>query len=307
MIEVENLTKSFSDTKAVDDVTFSVARGEVLGFLGPNGAGKSTVMKMISGFLKPDRGRVRIAGINVETDPIRAKERIGYLPEGMPLYDEMPVHSFLAFNAKVRGINAREIPSRIASVVTSVRLQSVLTKPIHALSKGYRRRVGLAQALLHDPQVLVLDEPTDGLDPLQKEQVRNLIRSIAEEKAIILSTHILEEVDSVCTRVIIIDQGRIVANQVPEELIRTSRLNNAVQLKIPGVERDQAMSALTGIEQVGDVEYIEQDESYLLFPKDGGPIVDSVWKVIDSNGWTVRTLSEKKGNLDDVFRTLTQN
>ena len=216
MIEVENLVRRFGAFTAVDGVSLSVVKGEVLGFLGPNGAGKSTTMKMITGFLTPTSGRIRIAGVDLEDDALAAKRIIGYLPEGAPAYPDMTPRSFLAFIADVRGLNATERSWRLDKVIDQVNLKGVLDQPIDTLSKGYKRRVGLAQAILHDPPVLILDEPTDGLDPNQKHEVRELIRIMAPEKAIMISTHLLEEVEAVCTRAVIIARGRVVAEGAPD-------------------------------------------------------------------------------------------
>ena len=218
LIEIEHLTKRFGHLTAVDDVSFSVARGEVLGFLGPNGAGKSTTMRMLAGFMPPTSGTARICGHDVQTDGIAARRMLGFLPEGAPTYPDMTVEGFLRFVAKVRGYNRGELDEHVGKVVGLTHLDLVLAQPIETLSKGFKRRVGLAQALLHDPPVLVLDEPTDGLDPNQKREVRALIREMRRHKAIVISTHILEEVDAVCTRAIIIAAGRVVADETPGEL-----------------------------------------------------------------------------------------
>lgn len=218
LIEIDALTKRFGGFTAVDKVSFRVPKGEVLGFLGPNGAGKSTTMRMLAGFMIPTSGTARICGHDVQTDSIAARRLLGFLPEGAPTYPEMTVSSFLRFCAKIRGYRGSELPQRVEHALRLTALDSVRLQPVETLSKGFKRRVGLAQALLHDPPVLVLDEPTDGLDPNQKHEVRALIRSMAPEKAIVISTHILEEVDAVCTRAIIIAAGRVVADATPAEL-----------------------------------------------------------------------------------------
>ncbi len=218
MIEIRGLTKRFGMLQAVDGVSFSVERGEVLGFLGPNGAGKSTTMKMVTGFLPPTAGEIKVCGHDVATAPLAVKENIGYLPEGAPAYPEMTAAGFLNFIAEIRGFSGGEKRQRVQAAVAKVHLQGVLHQAIDTLSKGFKRRVALAQAILHDPDVLILDEPTDGLDPNQKHEVRALIRAMAKEKAIVLSTHILEEVEAVCTRVIIINRGKIVFDGTPDEL-----------------------------------------------------------------------------------------
>lgn len=218
LIEIERLTKRFGAFTAVDDVSFTVGKGEVLGFLGPNGAGKSTTMKMLAGFVTPTAGTARICGEDVVDRPVAAKRHLGFLPEGAPTYPEMTVQGFLRFVARIRGYRGSEAADRIARAMRLTTLEGVRLQPIETLSKGFKRRVGLAQALLHDPPVLVLDEPTDGLDPNQKHEVRSLIAAMAPEKAIVISTHILEEVDAVCTRAVIIARGRIVADETPREL-----------------------------------------------------------------------------------------
>jgi len=218
MIEIQDLQKSFGDFRAVDGVSFSVEPGEVLGFLGPNGAGKSTTMRMITGFLTPTGGAVRIAGVDVGVDPIAAKRRIGYLPEGAPLYPDMTPRTLLEFIAEIRGVPSDQRRARIEKVVSQVHISGVLDQQIDTLSKGFKRRVGLAQAILHDPEILILDEPTDGLDPNQKHEVRQLIQEMSKDKVIILSTHILEEVEAVCSRAIIITRGKVVFDGTPKEL-----------------------------------------------------------------------------------------
>jgi ABC-2 type transport system ATP-binding protein len=223
LIEIERLTKRFGGFTAVDDVSFNVARGEVLGFLGPNGAGKSTTMRMLAGFMPPTAGTARICGADVVDQPVAAKRHLGFLPEGAPTYPEMTVTGFLAFAARIRGFRGSELDDRVAHAMALTQLEGVRLQPIETLSKGFKRRVGLAQALLHDPPVLVLDEPTDGLDPNQKHEVRELIRRMAPEKAIVISTHILEEVGAVCTRAIIIARGRLVVDAPPSVLEESGR------------------------------------------------------------------------------------
>jgi len=218
MIEIKNLSKHFGLLKAVDGVSFKVDRGEVLGFLGPNGAGKSTTMKMVTGFLLPSSGSASVCGHDIVTDPIAAKEKLGYLPEGAPAYPDMTPATFLDFIAEIRGLSGATKDARMKEVVHAVHLEGVLHQRIETLSKGFKRRVGLAQAILHDPEVLVLDEPTDGLDPNQKHEVRTLIRRMSKNKAIVLSTHILEEVEAVCTRAIIIARGRVLFDGSPADL-----------------------------------------------------------------------------------------
>ena len=236
MIEVKGLVKTYGNKRAVDGITFTVKRGEILGFLGPNGAGKSTTMKMITGFIRPDAGTATVGGIDVAVDPVGVKRQLGYLPESAPADPEMTVVEFLRFIAEIRGFRATgEKRARVEHVLGLTHLTSVRTQTIETLSKGYKQRVGFAQALIHNPPALVLDEPTDGLDPNQKNEVRTLIRSMAAEKAVILSTHILEEVEAICTRVIIIASGRIVADETP----------SALRARQPGARLDEIFRTLT--------------------------------------------------------------
>lgn len=239
-IEAQALCKSFGSLLAVDKLSFQVPRGEVLGFLGPNGAGKSTTMKMLAGFLQPTSGSARICGLEVARQPVAAKSRLGYLPEGAPLYPEMTPAGFLGFIADIRQLGGTAKSRRLAEVAELIQLKEVWRQPIDTLSKGFKRRVGLAQAILHDPDVLILDEPTDGLDPNQKHEVRQLVRSIAERKAIIISTHILEEVDAICSRAMIIDQGRIVADGTPTELRQGHATLEAMFRSLTGKPREVA-------------------------------------------------------------------
>jgi ABC-2 type transport system ATP-binding protein len=248
LIEIERLTKRFGAFTAVDDVSFSVARGEVVGFLGPNGAGKSTTMRMLAGFMTPTSGTARICGHDVVERPVAAKRQLGFLPEGAPTYPEMTVTGFLRFCGRARGFHGRTLEQRVAHAMGLTQLDSVRLQPVETLSKGFKRRVGLAAALLHDPPVLVLDEPTDGLDPNQKHEVRNLIRSMAAEKAIVISTHILEEVGAVCTRAVIIARGRVVADATPAELAAKGPSMDAVFRSLTLPEATAEPAAATAAE-----------------------------------------------------------
>jgi gliding motility-associated transport system ATP-binding protein len=301
MIEVDRLVKHFGPIVAVDGVSFSLGAGTVLGFLGPNGAGKSTTMKMITGFLTPTSGRVSILGHDVAREPIQAKATIGYLPEGAPAYADMTPSSFLNFTAEVRGLAGAEKRRAIGAAVDKVSLEPVLQQPIDTLSKGFKRRVGLAQAILHDPPVLILDEPTDGLDPNQKHEVRTLIREMAREKAIIISTHILEEVDAVCSRAMIIARGRIVADGTPEELEARSRYYHAVALK---TDAEGVEATLAALPEVGGVETLDGN-LYHVFPAGPAPIVDAISRRAREAGWRVDHLAVEPGRLDEVFRRIT--
>lgn len=307
LVEVEKLSKSFGSFKAVDGISFDVGRGEVLGFLGPNGAGKSTTMKMITGFLTPNSGTARIAGFDIGRDPIEAKRRIGYLPEGAPLYPDMTPLTLLDFVGQIRGLAPAARKVAIDSVIERVHLEKVLHQTLDTLSKGYKRRVGLAQAILHDPEVLILDEPTDGLDPNQKFEVRQLIAEMSDDKAIILSTHILEEVDAVCSRTIVIAGGRVVADGTPADLEARSNWHNAVTISLENVSESDARSAFSSVPGVSSVD-IHQTDSQLevvVFPSDNQNIATGLADVLKSKGWHASKLHVERGRLDDVFREIT--
>ena len=306
MIAVRHLTKRFGPVTAVDDVSFTVSRGEVLGFLGPNGAGKSTTMKMITGFLAPTSGTAVICGADIVDHPIAAKRRIGYLPEGAPAYPDMTPTGFLDFVARIRGFAGAEARRRIDLAIERTQLASVLHQPIETLSKGFKRRVGLAQALLHEPDVLILDEPTDGLDPNQKHEVRRLITALAAEKAIIISTHLLEEVDAICTRAIVIAAGRVLADGTPAELAARSRHHNAVRLALArdGADAVTALMRLPGVVSVEPVDDVE-GKALMIFPRAGGSIIAEVTDLVRAAGWSVAALRVERGRLDDVFRAIT--
>src|SRR5580765_6641761 len=272
MIKVQNLAKLFGAKRAVDDISFSLERGEVLGFLGPNGAGKSTTMRMITGFMPPTSGRVTVGGFDVSESPIEAKRLIGYLPENAAAYPDMTVQGFLAFAAEVRGLDGAAKKKAVHRVVELCFLDSVINQSIDTLSKGYRHRTCLAQALIHDPQVLVMDEPTDGLDPNQKHEVRNLIRELGKSKAIVFSTHILEEVDAASSRAIIIDRGRIVANGTPAELRGMSELAGAVTLQAKG-------ASLERLSTLGRVESL--DGAFRIYPNSKSKAAELAQAVVE--------------------------
>ena len=307
-LELRNVSKRFPGVLAVDDVSFSAPAGEITGYLGPNGSGKSTTMKMIAGYLTPTSGQASICGHDVETDTIAAQASLGYLPEGAPAYGDMTPRQFLAFIAEARGFSGAEVKRRVAAAAGQTELDPVLDQPIDTLSKGFKRRVGLAQAILHDPPVLVMDEPTDGLDPNQKHSVRNLIRAMAPQKAIIISTHLLEEVDAVCTRAVIIDRGRIVADGTPASLLARSRHHNAVTLSLPVA---QSNAATTVLEQQPYVAKVEEGQRYdgiatlTVFPRGPGLIIENVSALAAAQKWDVKELYAEAGRLDDVFRAMT--
>ena len=308
MIEVRNLSKRFGSFTAVNDISFSVHAGEVLGFLGPNGAGKSTTMKMITGFLTPTSGSVKVKGHDVGEQPLAAKQAIGYLAEGAPAYPDMTPITFLEFIARVRGFKGAELTRRVHTAIDKANLRSVARKKIDTLSKGFKRRVGIAQAILHDPPVLIMDEPTDGLDPNQKYEMRMLIAEMAKDKAIIVSTHILEEVNAVCTRAMIIAQGRLLFDGTPVQLEQRSKYHNAVQVTVRPASVDIAVQKLRSLPQVKDVEVLGHDNGQvrlMVFPVASAAIVDDVGQLLRAQGWPVDELSVESGRLDEVFRSIT--
>jgi ABC-2 type transport system ATP-binding protein len=307
MITTKHLSKRYGDKLAVDDLTFTVSPGEVLGFLGANGAGKSTTMRMIAGFISPTAGEVSVCGHDIEKAPVAAKSCMGYLPEGAPSYGEMTVAEFLDFVADVRGLKGERRAQRRAVVIDRLALSGVVNQVVETLSKGFRRRVGLAQALIHDPQVLILDEPTDGLDPNQKHEVRRLINELSKDKLVIVSTHILEEVHEVCTRAIIIANGRIVADETPGALEARSRYHHAVSLRFEKAEQLAAAKIeLAALPQVAAIEMDARELKLTAVPKPGANALAAVSAIIDKNEWDVPELHLESGRLDEVFRTLTQ-
>jgi ABC-2 type transport system ATP-binding protein len=308
MVRLDRLAKRFGPVHAVEDVSFTVARGEVLGFLGPNGAGKSTTMRMLTGFLPPTAGSASVLGFDVVRQPIEVKRRVGYLPEGAPLYGDMTVIDFLRFVAAMRGLQGEDGQANIDAAIARTQLGEVAHRPIETLSKGFKRRVGLAQAIMHDPPVLILDEPTDGLDPNQKHGVRELIAEMAGEKAIVISTHILEEVEAICTRAVIIARGRVVADARPDELKRRSRHHNAVRVTANAnlLPKLQAMLAdLPGAASVEPAGAVNGVATLLVYPEAGRPIVHEVGDLVRRTGLEVDEISVEQGRLDDVFRDLT--
>jgi ABC-2 type transport system ATP-binding protein len=303
MIETRQLTKRYGAITAVDGITFKVEPGQVLGFLGPNGAGKSTTMKMIAGFLTPSAGSASVCGFDVEKQPIDAKRSIGYLPEGAPSYGEMTVRDYLEFIADVRGLGGTTRFDRLNDVIGRLSLGQVLGQTIDTLSKGFKRRVGLAQAIVHNPPVLVLDEPTDGLDPNQKHEVRCLINDMSKDKTIVVSTHILEEVHAVCRRAVIIANGRIVADDTPEGLEARSRYHQAVSLTTANVAA--AKEALARLADVASVEVDAQDQRITAFPRQGKQIFGAVSELLKAQGIAVSEVQLERGRLDEVFRKIT--
>ena len=310
MIKIDGLTKHYGRHTVVDELSFDCEPGEVLGFLGPNGAGKSTTMKMLTGFVTPSTGAASICGHDIETDGLAARQRLGYLPEGAPCYAEMTPGSFLDFIANIRGMVGKERQSRLEQGIETLHLEPVLRQTIYTLSKGFKRRVGLAQAILHDPDVLILDEPTDGLAPNQKHEVRDLIRSMSADKLIVISTHILEEVEALCSRAIIIADGKVLADDTPHALAMRSRYHNAVRLTV-GSETsfDEVASSVAKLESVeatesdrehGDVTAIARSDSKDM------QTWNEVINLVKDKQWNIERLQLEAGRLDEVFRQITK-
>lgn len=309
MIEVKNLSKKFGDVKVLDDVSFSVKQGEILGFLGPNGAGKSTTMKIVTSFWAGSDGEVIIDGLKVSENSLETRKKIGYLPENVPLYDEMRVYEYLKFVAEMRGIAKSKQKEAITKASNACGLSKVLRKPIDELSKGYRQRVGLAQAIIHEPDILILDEPTTGLDPNQIVEIRDLIKKIGKEKTVIFSTHILSEVSATSDRIIIINNGRIVGEGKPEELTEKSAHKELIYLKIKA-DKDAALKRLRELENIEKVEIKDKEASniygYSIEPKRGVDIREYLSVAVTGQGWPILEYSVKKTSLEDVFRELTK-
>ena len=309
MIRVHALSKNFNNFTVVDQVSFEVNRGEVLGFLGPNGAGKSTTMKMLTCFIPPSSGTAEICGFSILDDPLQVRAQIGYLPESAPSYDEMLVGEFLSFVAEIRGYGGKELRRRVSIVIEMTALGEVKEQLIETLSKGFRQRTCLAQALLHDPPVLILDEPTDGLDPNQKHEVRSLIQRISEERTILISTHILEEVEAVCTRAMIISAGKVVGYGTPDELMSQSLYRNSVTVSINGADPTQLLKDFNELDFVYSVERIPEKRQELvtmrLFPKNKESIALQLEQFLFAKKIPIEQFNVNRGRLDEVFRELT--
>jgi ABC-2 type transport system ATP-binding protein len=309
MIKVENLVKTFGLKRAVDDISFTVERGEVLGFLGPNGAGKSTTMRMVTGFYPPTSGRITVGGFDVVENPLPAKRLIGYLPENAPGYADMTVRGFLGFIAELRGLRGDAKKAAVSRAIETCFLDGVAEQSIDTLSKGYKHRTCLAQSILHDPEILVLDEPTDGLDPNQKHEVRGLIKRMGENKAIIFSTHILEEVEAACTRVIIIDRGKIVANGTPAELKARSELAGAVRFNARGVPAAIITERLARFDVRTEILVADDQRTVArVYPPRGGAngaFAAQLVELAQQENWKLDEIHVEEGRLDEVFRSIT--
>ena len=308
MIEVVNLTKRFPRHDAVRGISFSVEKGEVIGFLGPNGAGKTTTLRMLTGYLPPTSGTASVAGHDVYRESIEARRKIGYMPENVPLYSDMRVREYLRFRANLKGLNHRDAKRRVEEVVDTCGLESVKKKMIGVLSKGYRQRVGLADALVHSPDLLILDEPTNGLDPNQIRQIRELIRQLAEKHTVLLSTHILSEVEATCSRVIIIDGGKIKAQDTPRKLVEGMRAAGKVQLEVQGDFQavSGAISRLEGVKRVSGEDQGDGWTRFEILTESGADVRERLHELVAQYGWPLRSLSRKEATLEDVFVELTR-
>jgi len=306
-IVLENLTKRYGSQKAVDNISLKVATGEILGFLGPNGAGKTTTMKIITNFIAPDEGEVYIGGKSIKDDPHEIKRHIGYLPENNPLYHEMPVIDYLSFCAGVQGLEKSHIPDRIAEMIRITGLNKEKHKKIGELSKGFQQRVGLAQAMIHDPEILIFDEPTTGLDPNQIAEIRKLIRELGKEKTVILSTHILPEVEATCDRIFIINKGKLVADGTAESLRRQARSADILKVKIEDGDPNQIFRSLQGIKSVSTVEFIDRNMNKFEIHCSGNESNREIFKLCVEKNWVLTEMTPFETKLEDIFRDLTMN
>jgi len=310
LIEAKNLKKSFGDFVAVDNINLTVERGEVVGFLGPNGAGKSTTMKMLTGFLEPDGGEIFIEGIDLKSKPLEAKKSIGYLPEGAPSYSDMEVSEFLSFVGKMRGLNNNgSLNTRLSDMAEQINLKEVWHKPIETLSKGFKRRVGIAQALIHDPDILILDEPTDGLDPNQKYEMRDLIKKISTNKAIVISTHILEEVQAVCSRTVIIANGQLLANETPDNLGKQFNKKNIFSLKVANkLNNTQIKDIKSSLDyKKVTVKNLNITDTLILIEDEMENInLNKIMTQLKKYKLDINEANFVKPSLDDIFRKITQ-
>jgi ABC-2 type transport system ATP-binding protein len=306
MIKVESLTKKFSGFTAVDNVSFEVEKGEIVGFLGPNGAGKSTTMRMLTGYLPPSSGRASIAGFDVFQESIEARKRLGYLPESTPLYYDMRVGEYLRYRAELKGVPSGKVKERVGDVLALCNLRDVERKMIGSLSKGYKQRVGLADALVHDPDLLILDEPTIGLDPNQIRQVRELIKNLAVRRTVLISTHILPEVEIMCSRVVVIHKGRIRASDTAENLLKNHRAAGMLKLVLGGAAMDSAeqLKKLPGVKEVTE-ESVEDSTVLTLRTEADTDPTDEVVRMANDRQWKLRELTRRRATLEDVFVELT--
>lgn len=307
-IIVDGITKTYGRQNAVDNLSFQVKTGEVLGFLGPNGAGKTTTMKAITGYIETNNGDIEVGGVSVSRNPGEVKKHIGYLPEHNPLYQDMPIIDYLGFVAGLQGVEKNEIEYRVTEMIRVCGLTGEKHKKIRELSKGYKQRVGLAQALIHNPEVLILDEPTTGLDPNQIVEIRELIKNIGREKTVILSSHILAEVEATCDRILIINNGKIVANGTAEELRRQAQGNELIKIQLGNADRNEAFSALSELETIALVDFAgNEDAVFVVQSKEHQSSAKAIFDLCVKKGWYLEQLTPVETKLEDIFREVTQN
>ncbi len=306
-IVIENLTKRYGVQKAVDNISLKVATGEILGFLGPNGAGKTTTMKIITNFIAADEGDVYIGGKSLKSDPLEIKRHIGYLPENNPLYQEMPVIDYLGFCARINGIEKPKVESRVAEMIRITGLNNEKHKKISELSKGYRQRVGLAQAMIHDPEILILDEPTSGLDPNQIAEIRKLIRELGREKTVILSTHILPEVEATCDRIFIINKGKLVADGTAESLRKKAQGSDILRVRIEDGDINQIFSGLQSLSAVSMVDFADRQKNRFDVHCKSEEVKREIFRLCVARNWVLTEMTPFETSLEDIFRELTMN
>ncbi len=305
LIEAKSISKSFGSFLAVNNISFSLKKGEVLGFLGPNGAGKTTTMRLLTGFLVPDKGKIIVKNNNIFSNLTAARKSIGYVPEGSPLYNEMNTIDFLSFIYDIRMLDKSKKDKTITKMINLLKLDNIIGQKIETLSKGYKRRVGLAQSIMHDPEILILDEPTDGLDPNQKNEVRKLIKDLGKEKSIIISTHILEEVNTICNRVMIISKGKLLVDDTPNNILKKSKLYNNIYLSVEEKNNTELKNELL---KLGITNNIHIENQYCVVrPSGSKKIIKSIQEFIKGKSYTVKHFSSEKGSLEDVFKDLTRH
>ncbi len=310
MIKIKNLTKKYGDLTAVNNISLEIKEGEILGFLGPNGAGKTTTMKILTGFMAPTKGTIAFDDLDIIDDSVEIRAKIGYLPENNPLYEDMKVYEYLAFIGRVRGMDRAMLLKRLKEMIDLAGLRSVLKQPIVELSKGYRQRVGLAQAMLHDPDILIFDEPTSGLDPNQIIEIRNLIKKLGEKKTVILCSHIMQEVQATCDRVVIINEGKIVGQGTPQELTTNANGNDAMYIKVKGDAKKviEEINKLTNVVDIVQADKESEDvRGYKVSITANSDIREELFKLAIDNNWSILESKREEASLEDVFRKLTKN
>lgn len=307
MIKVEKIAKSFGFVKAVDDLSFEIKKGEIVGFLGPNGAGKTTTMRMVTGFTSPDSGKILIDGKDIEKDATEIQSKIGYLPESNPLYKDMQVAEFLNLTADLNKIQKNKKKDALDFVVKAVDIKDVFYRPIGELSKGYKQRVGIAAALIHNPEIIIMDEPTEGLDPNQRKEIRALIKKLAKDHTIIISTHIMQEASAVCDRMLIINKGKLVANGTTKELSLAAKNERFLTLEIEGKKVKENLEKIKGVKEVKDLKKTKDTTKLSIITEKDTRIQPDISRVAQKNKWVIWKLVEKEQNLEDIFQDLTKS